>query len=85
LGLHKTLAAEGPLKSEELAERTGTTERNIRAWLAAQAASGYVEFDADKDRFSMTPEQIAVFADEDLVSRLRGSRHASIIAERELD
>ena len=30
LGLYRVLAADGPLNSEELAERTGTTERYVR-------------------------------------------------------
>ena len=40
LGLYKALAKDGPLSSEELAKSTGTTERYVREWLAAQAASG---------------------------------------------
>jgi len=64
LGLYRMLAAEGPLASDELAARTHTSERYIREWLATQAASGYVEFDSTSNRFFMTPEQIAVFADE---------------------
>ena len=43
LGLYKTLAAKGPLSSAELAQATNTSERYVREWLAAQAASGYVE------------------------------------------
>jgi hypothetical protein len=43
LGLYKTLAAKGPLTSTELAQATKTSERYIREWLAAQAASGYVD------------------------------------------
>ena len=65
LGLYKAIAELGRVTSVELAERTSTTERYIREWLAQQAASGYVEYDAESERFFMTPEQIAVFADED--------------------
>src|SRR5947208_6222588 len=46
LGLYKTLAAKGPLSSAELAQATNTSERYVREWLSAQAASGYVEYDA---------------------------------------
>ena len=42
LGLYRELAANGPLTSEELAERTGTAERYVREWLNAQAASGWI-------------------------------------------
>jgi 2-polyprenyl-3-methyl-5-hydroxy-6-metoxy-1,4-benzoquinol methylase len=65
LGLYKALAADGPQSSAQLAERTGTAERYIREWLAAQAASGYIEYDAATTRFSMTPEQALVFANVD--------------------
>jgi 2-polyprenyl-3-methyl-5-hydroxy-6-metoxy-1,4-benzoquinol methylase len=64
LGLYKALAAHGPLDSVELAQRTGTTERYIREWLAAQAASGYIHFDAATKKYSMDADQIAVLADE---------------------
>jgi SAM-dependent methyltransferase len=49
----------------ELAQATGTTERYVREWLSAQAASGYVEYDAKTKKFSMLPEQAMVFADDD--------------------
>src|SRR5215475_9950885 len=65
LGLYKTLAAKGPMNSSELAQSTGTTERYVREWLSAQAASGYVEYDAKTNKFSMQPEQAMALADED--------------------
>ena len=36
----------------------------VREWLAAQAASGYVEYDADGDQYALPPEQAMVLADE---------------------
>ena len=65
LGLYKTLSEKGPFTSTELAQATDTSERYVREWLAAQAASGYVEYDAATGKFSMTPEQTMVFGDED--------------------
>jgi SAM-dependent methyltransferase len=64
LGLYKGLAKGGPATAEELAKRTGTAERYVREWLAAQAASGYVEYDALTRRFAMTPEQAMALADD---------------------
>lgn len=64
LGLYRALADEGPATSTELAERTGTHERNVREWLAAQAAAGYVDYDRKDGRFSLSPEQAMVFADD---------------------
>ena len=65
LGLYKALAANGPMTSEQLAEKTATTERYVREWLSAQAASEYIDFDTESEKFSMTPEQTAVFGDEE--------------------
>ncbi len=65
LGLYKALSQKGPLTSAQLAQATNTNERYVREWLAAQAASGYVDYDAATLKFSMTPEQTLVFGDED--------------------
>ena len=65
LGLYRALAEAGPSSSADLATRTGLNERYVREWLATQAASGYVDYDATEETFSMTPEQAAVFADPD--------------------
>ena len=65
LGLYRTLAGNGPLTAEELAEQTGTHERYVREWLSAQAASGYVEYEPSVERFYMTPEQSMLFTNED--------------------
>ncbi len=65
LGLYKALAAKGPMNSAELAAATGTAERYVREWLAAQAASGYVDYDGRSGKFSMPPEHAMALADED--------------------
>ena len=65
LGLYRELASNGPLSSAELAERTGTSERYVREWLGAQAASGWVDYDAAGDRYSMSTEQALMFAQPD--------------------
>jgi len=57
-------AVRGPLTSAELARRTQTSERYIREWLNAHAASGYVQYLADSGRYRLTPEQAMLFADE---------------------
>jgi 2-polyprenyl-3-methyl-5-hydroxy-6-metoxy-1,4-benzoquinol methylase len=64
LGLYKALAENGPISSEGLAQKTGTAERYLREWLAGQAASGYVEYDAKTRTYSMTPEQKFALTDE---------------------
>src|ERR1700693_4611179 len=57
LGLYKAMADGEPISSAELAERTGTEERYVREWLSAQAAGGYVSYDAASERFTLPPEQ----------------------------
>ena len=64
LGLFRALS-QGAVTSAELAKKTGTHERYVREWLSAQAASGFVDYDADANKFSMSAEQSAVFATED--------------------
>jgi SAM-dependent methyltransferase len=63
-GLYKALAADRPLTSAELASRTGTAARYVREWAAAQAAGGYINFDSATERFSVSPEQALILADE---------------------
>jgi len=73
LGLYKALAAAGPSTSTELAHRTGVGERYLREWLAAQAASGYVEYDPATSRYSMTPEQKFALTEEDSPAYIPGA------------
>ena len=63
LGLYKTLSESKSMSSQQLADATQTSERYIREWAAAQAASGYINYDAKTNTFSMSPEQRAVFGD----------------------
>jgi SAM-dependent methyltransferase len=61
LGLYKELA-KGPLTSTELAQRTGTSERYIREWLANQAAGGYVDFEGASGKYGLNEEQALCLA-----------------------
>lgn len=73
LGLFKAMKAGDALTPAELAARTGTQERLVREWLAGQAAAGYVEYEESNDRFHLSPEQAAVFADEDNPAFMAGA------------
>jgi SAM-dependent methyltransferase len=64
LGLYKALAEAGPLSPAELAARTGTAERYVREWLAAQAAAGYVQYQPATGTYAMTAEQALALADD---------------------
>src|SRR5438132_3238595 len=72
LGLYKALAGAGPVRPSELAERTGTAERYVREWLNAQAAGGYVAYDADSGRYSLEPEQAVALTDASSAAYLPG-------------
>ena len=65
LGIWQAMAGAGPLSTEEIADRSGVSERYVREWASAQAASGYLDYDADSERFALPPEQAMAFADED--------------------
>lgn len=79
LGLYRALAATGPSTPSEIAAHVGAPEPVIREWLANQAAAGYVTVDdagegAD-ERFRLTPEQAAVFVDEDSGANMLAAFH----------
>lgn len=80
LGLYKALAEAGPLTSKELADRTGTTERYVREWLASQAAGGYVTYDAANDRYSLSEEQAFTLANEDSPAFMPGAFQVAVAA-----
>jgi SAM-dependent methyltransferase len=63
LGYYRALADGTPTTPAELAERTGTSEHYAREWLAAQAAGGYVEYDAQARRYTLPAEQAAALTD----------------------
>ena len=63
LGLYKALA-EKPMTAEQLAAKTSTDARYMREWLSAQAASGYVNYDATSDAFHLDEEQAMALAVE---------------------
>lgn len=65
LELYDALAKHGPLTPSELADRTDTAERYVREWLAASAASDYVSYDPETERYSLSPEQALLLADTD--------------------
>ncbi len=82
LGLYQALAA-GPATPAELADRTSTHPRLVAEWLAAQAASGYVTYHADNQRFSLSPEQAFALADEDGPMYLPGAFQVMVAAVKD--
>jgi 2-polyprenyl-3-methyl-5-hydroxy-6-metoxy-1,4-benzoquinol methylase len=73
LGLYKAMGDSLPVTPTELAARTGTSERYVREWLNANAASGYVTFDAVTARYTLPPEQALALAVENSPAFLPGA------------
>jgi SAM-dependent methyltransferase len=73
LGLYHALGESSGMTSEQLAHATKTSERYVREWLAAQAASGYVSLRPDGTTFYLTPEQAFTLADESSPAYLPGA------------
>jgi 2-polyprenyl-3-methyl-5-hydroxy-6-metoxy-1,4-benzoquinol methylase len=72
LGIWRALAAVPAATSQELARRTGFDERYLQEWLAAQAAVGYLEYDAGTRAFRLPVEHAAVLADDDSPAAMAG-------------
>lgn len=72
LGLYKALAT-GAQTAAELAKKTETSERYVAEWLAANAASGYVTYDAATRRYAMTEEQAFTLADPESPAYIPGA------------
>jgi hypothetical protein len=61
--------------SEDIARRSGVVERYVREWCSARAASGYLEYEADGETFTLPPEQAMAFADENSPAYMLGGYH----------
>lgn len=75
LGLYHSMADGRPVTPAELAEHTGTAERYVREWLNANAASNYLQYHADSQTYSMTPEQAFILGMDDTPVHLPGFYH----------
>jgi SAM-dependent methyltransferase len=71
LGYYRLLA-DGPLTAAQLAERSGTGGPYAREWLNAQAAGGYVSYDAATGEYTLPPEHAAALTDESSPAYLPG-------------
>ncbi len=72
LGLFDALQ-QGAADAAELAARTGLAERYVREWALAQASNGFITFDPETQKFSLSPEQAMVFAVKDSPVYLAGA------------
>ena len=83
-GLYKAIANSGGLTVAELARRTETGEPYVREWASAQAASGFVNYHPETQTFSMTPEQIAIFVDQNSPALMTGGFYNATAAFADL-
>ncbi len=63
LGLYRAMADGRPVTPERLAATTGTDERYVTEWLAAQAAAAYVDHDPGTGTFRLPAEHAALLVD----------------------
>jgi 2-polyprenyl-3-methyl-5-hydroxy-6-metoxy-1,4-benzoquinol methylase len=73
LGLYKAMGDSIPVTAGELAKRTGTHERYVREWLNANAASGYINYDSEKQTYVLPPEQALALTVENSPAYLPGA------------
>lgn len=64
LGLFKAMKDAGPLTIEQLAAKTGFSQRYLREWLSSMAAAQYLQYDPAAHTYLLTPEYAAALADE---------------------
>jgi 2-polyprenyl-3-methyl-5-hydroxy-6-metoxy-1,4-benzoquinol methylase len=64
LGIFKAMADGKPVTSEELAQKTGLTERYIREWMKAMIAAEYLTYNSETRRASLSQEHALVLAQE---------------------
>jgi SAM-dependent methyltransferase len=75
LGLYRAMADGNPVTPAELARRTGTGERYVQEWLNANAAGNYVQYHAETNTYSLSPEQAFVLALDNTPVHLPGFYH----------
>jgi 2-polyprenyl-3-methyl-5-hydroxy-6-metoxy-1,4-benzoquinol methylase len=75
LGLYRAMADGTPVTPAQLAARTSTSERYVREWLNANAASNYVQYHAESSTYSLTPEQAFALALDNTPIHLPGFYH----------
>jgi 2-polyprenyl-3-methyl-5-hydroxy-6-metoxy-1,4-benzoquinol methylase len=65
LGLYRVLAASAGLTADEVAGKAGCNARLVREWLDGQVAGGLIGYDAEADRYHLSPEAAMALAYDD--------------------
>lgn len=85
LGLYRAMADSRWHTPEHVAQATGTHPRYVREWLAAQAASGYAEYNPTTGRFRLTPVQALALTGGDTILDAPGGLLAAATLFADLD
>lgn len=83
LALFEHLAT-GAATSADLADRSALSERYVREWLLAMAASGYIDH-LGEGRYELSPEQRELFCNPDSAAYVAGGFQSMTAATRSLD
>ena len=60
VGLFRAMAGAGPMRTDELVERSAMHARYVEEWLSAMVCAGYVDYDPGADAFTL-PDEHAMF------------------------
>jgi 2-polyprenyl-3-methyl-5-hydroxy-6-metoxy-1,4-benzoquinol methylase len=71
-GVYAAIDEAGPSTIDELAAKTGLNPKYLHQWLGSNAAAGYVTYDPENERFSLTTEQAMVFTREGQPACMQG-------------
>ena len=83
LGLYKAMATPNErITASQLAARTGANERYLLEWLNANAASGYICYDAEAESYYMTDEQSFIMASDESPVHVPGAFLLAVAALR---
>lgn len=73
LGIFEKLAGAGEVSSSEFSKLAEVDERYLREWLYALSAAGFVSYNKSNQKFFLSPEQAAVFANEEGPANMIGA------------
>lgn len=71
-GVFEALDKMGRVSVAQLAEHTGMNEKYLHQWLGSVSAAGYVNFHAEDETFSISPEQALIFSREGQPACMQG-------------
>ena len=71
-GVFEALDEMGRVSVAQLAEHTGMNEKYLHQWLGSVSAAGYVNFHAEDETFSISPEQALIFTREGQPACMQG-------------